>query len=371
MIKELSLPTRESPVSGKATVREIAQDYYASQGEAVVNIDINANRALVADFTVEQISGAAACGGFFIMENSIFKRLASFFMGGGQDKQKETKFVGKGKNYGNEKSGFTDDTVQVRHEDGISAGIHKCGTSKVQTRSDIRSIRSLAQGLALEQRGDREVSEKRRQFAEADRLVEAAKQNGLFIPKSQLQGYGTRVNVISGESVVFFDQEKRMYYKAKDPYARSVAKNSHAEDAVFEHIIHNILFPDTRYEFIGVNGGNEDVRFVLAQREVHSCQKPTQKQIGDYMENVLGLRKEDEYSWGNSYLSVTDVEAGSDNAFIGFDGKIYFIDPLIRLKQPAIKVIERLTGIDVERELQFGKDKPAELPQKQDKGMKI
>lgn len=59
MIKELSLPTRESPVSGKATVRVIAQDYYASQGEAVVNIDINANRAPVADFTVEQISGAA------------------------------------------------------------------------------------------------------------------------------------------------------------------------------------------------------------------------------------------------------------------------------------------------------------------------
>lgn len=89
MIKELSLPTRESPVSGKATMRVIAQDYYASQAEAVVNIDINANRAPVADFTVEQISGAAACGGFFIMENSIFKRLASFFMGGGQNNQKK------------------------------------------------------------------------------------------------------------------------------------------------------------------------------------------------------------------------------------------------------------------------------------------
>lgn len=131
---------------------------------------------------------------------------------------------------------------------------------------------------------------------------------------------------------MFFNSEKHLYYKSKDPYARSVTKNSHAEDAVFEHIIHNILFPDTRYEFIGVNGGDEEVRFVLAQREVYSFEKPTQKQIGDYMENVLGLRKEDEYSWGNSYLSVTDVEAGSDNAFIGFDGKIYFIDPLIRLK---------------------------------------
>lgn len=306
------------------------------------------------------------------MENSIFKRLASFFMGGGQDKQKETKFVQKDNNHGRKRNaGSVADKNAVRPKENIDSGVYRLSATKIQTRSDLRSIRSLAQGLSLEQWGNREVSEKRRQFAEADRLVQAAKQNGLFVSKPELHSYGNRVNVISGESEVFFNSEKHLYYKSKDPYARSVTKNSHAEDAVFEHIIHNILFPDTRYEFIGVNGGDEEVRFVLAQREVYSFEKPTQKQIGDYMENVLGLRKEDEYSWGNAYLSVTDVEAGSDNAFIGYDNKIYFIDPLIRLKQPAIKVIEGLTGIDVERELQFGKDKPAELQPRQDKGMKI
>lgn len=78
---------------------------------------------------------------------------------------------------------------------------------------------------------------------------------------------------------------------------------------------------------------------------------PTQDQIAAYIEKELGLQREDKYSWGNKYLSVTDVEAGSDNALVGFDGKLYFIDPLIRLKQPAYKVIESLTGIDVEKEL--------------------
>lgn len=47
-----------------------------------------------------------------------------------------------------------------------------------------------------------EVSEKRRQFAEADRLVQAAKQNGLFVSKPELHSYGNRVNVISVKLLV-------------------------------------------------------------------------------------------------------------------------------------------------------------------------
>ena len=45
---------------------------------------------------------------------------------------------------------------------------------------------------------------------------------------------------------------------------------------------------------------------------------PTQDQIAAYIEKELGLQREDKYSWGNKYLSVTDVEAGSDKTRIIF-----------------------------------------------------
>ena len=145
------------------------------------------------------------------MENSIFKRLASFFMGGGQDKQKETKFVQKDNNHGRKRNaGSVADKNAVRPKENIDSGVYRLSATKIQTRSDLRSIRSLAQGLSLEQWGNREVSEKRRQFAEADRLVQAAKQNGLFVSKPELHSYGNRVNVISGESEVFFNSEKTL-----------------------------------------------------------------------------------------------------------------------------------------------------------------
>ena len=41
---------------------------------------------------------------------------------------------------------------------------------------------------------------------------------------------------------------------------------------------------------------------------------------------------------------MTDVGAHGDNVLLGDDGKVYFIDPLIRLKRPANEVIEYLTG---------------------------
>ena len=140
MIKELSLPTRESPVSGKATVRVIAQLPFL----------------WAADKTI-----------------------------------KKTNFVQKDNNHGRKRNaGSVADKNAVRPKENIDSGVYRLSATKIQTRSDLRSIRSLAQGLSLEQWGNREVSEKRRQFAEADRLVQAAKQNGLFVSKPELHSYG-------------------------------------------------------------------------------------------------------------------------------------------------------------------------------------
>ena len=148
--------------------------------------------------------------------------------------------------------------------------------------------------------------------------MSAAKETGDYKTVEEVKKSGKRSTVISGESEVYINNEAGYVIKSKDPYARRVTKGTYAEDAIFEHVIHNILFPDTRYEFLGIGGGDEEVRIILAQKYLRSTDMPTQDQIAAYIEKELGLQREDKYSWGNKYLSVTDVEAGSDKTRIIF-----------------------------------------------------
>ena len=62
----------------------------------------------------------------------------------------------------------------------------------------------------------------------------------------------------------------------------------------------------------------------------------------NYLNKVLGLKKEDNYFYGNDYFSVTDVSNLSDNVLSGEDGHLYFIDPIIKLKKPALEVLDFL-----------------------------
>ena len=55
-------------------------------------------------------------------------------------------------------------------------------------------------------------------------------------------------------------------------------------------------------------------------------------------------KPEDRYFFGNNLLAVTDVSATSDNVFLDDAGNLRFIDPLIRLKKPAVEVIKELIG---------------------------
>lgn len=69
---------------------------------------------------------------------------------------------------------------------------------------------------------------------------------------------------------------------------------------------------------------------------------PTHKMIDDYLRNVLGLTKEDKYFYGNEYLAITDISNLSDNVLCNENGKLFFIDPIIRLKRPAQEVWDYL-----------------------------
>ena len=212
--------------------------------------------------------------------------------------------------------------------------------ARSEADSDRSDIGVFETGLSAEQYGDYEQGTgNAAQEAESQRLIARAKEHGLFIEKSEWETLGDRKRLPSGESIVYLNEDGTEVIKLRNPFAKSVVKRLHAQDAIYEHLIHNILFPTTRYRFRGICEDVDGVRMVLTQKYISDIFTiPTQEDIDRYLIEGLGLAREDRFYYGNDYVAVTDVFAEGDNVLT--DGvKLYFIDPIIRFKRPATEVL--------------------------------
>ncbi len=210
-----------------------------------------------------------------------------------------------------------------------------------QADSDRSSIRVFATELPHQSSGVRPHGTTAEEEAESQRLIKIAKENNLYIAPSDTERYGTLLSTPTGESKVYIKEELGIVFKIHDPFAKRVLKDMHAEDVIWEHIVHNILFPNVRYTFVGITENNGDVRIVLNQKFCYGMESPSDQEISDYLQSI-GLFSEDRYYFGNEYLSITDVSAESDNVLKDESGELYFIDPIIKLKKPATQVIDWL-----------------------------
>ena len=166
----------------------------------------------------------------------------------------------------------------------------------------------------------------------------------MYIPAEVTKTLTGKVPKRTGESVVYIDKEAGKVTKVKDPYAKSAMKSGvQPEDAAFEHLVHNLLFPETEYTFEGISESMGDVRIVLSQKYIPTYGQPTKEQIAEALA-ARGLFPEDNYSFGNELVSVTDVEG--DNVLLGEDGTVYFIDPIIRFKKPLREILAALGGAE-------------------------
>lgn len=213
--------------------------------------------------------------------------------------------------------------------------------SKIQADSDRSDIRVFEAPLSAERYGDYEQSTGvAAQEEESRRIINIAKSKGLFIPKSDWQQFGDRKRLPSGESIVFLNEQETVITKIRDPFAKAVIKSLHVQDAIYEHLIHNILFPTTHYSFIGISEDFDGVRMILQQKYFSRYfLTPTQKSINEYLMSGLGLHLEDRYYYANDYFAVTDVSADGDNVLTD-ERNLYFIDPIIKFKKPAVEVLE-------------------------------
>ena len=213
---------------------------------------------------------------------------------------------------------------------------------------DRSAIRVYEEGLDSDRVSHTDDSERNRRRAESERLVETAKENGQFIERREVHDKGERVSKRSGESEVIIDRDNNRVIKLKDPYAKSPMKSGVSpEDAIYEHLVHNKYFPETSYGFEGISEDIGDVRIELSQDFIESTGQPTKEQIEAALAEK-GLYPEDDYYYGNEEIRVTDVTG--DNAVLGPDGKVYFIDPVIDFKKPVREILKDAESGDIQSE---------------------
>ena len=224
-----------------------------------------------------------------------------------------------------------------RTEESVSGGngrerriLHSIPSICERAVSDIRGIRVLAAACADERSRDTGQMSSDPIRRESDILIAVAKRNGCFIETDSVPG--TRYTIRTGESEVRLVQREQLYYKVKNPFAKLHLKKHPPEYVLFEHIIHNVLFPDCRLEFLGVAEDIHEARLVFRQQAVRADARPDDRQIAEHL-GRLGLRPEGRYAFANDYVLVTDVGQDGDNVLLDDNGQPRFIDPILGFKQ--------------------------------------
>lgn len=230
-----------------------------------------------------------------------------------------------------------------RTEECVSGGdgrerriIHSFSSIRERAVSDIGGIRVLAAACADERSRDTGQMPSDPVRRESRALIAAARRAGCFVEADSIPG--TRYTIRTGESEVRLVQKEQVYYKIKDPFAKSHLKKHPVEFGLFEHIVHNILFPDCRLDFLGIAEDVREARIVYRQKAVRSDMRPTDKQIAECLSEI-GLQPEGRYSFGNNVLFVTDVGQDGDNVLLDDERRLRFIDPIIGFKQSLLNLL--------------------------------
>lgn len=222
----------------------------------------------------------------------------------------------------------------------LSRDVSSQHRSRRSADSDRCDIRVLEERMAFDQNSDWALGTRKAQESFSRELIRAAKETGLYLTKEQCSELGKFIPIRSGESKIYENAAQGLIYKIRDPFAKLHLKSPNLRHLLYEHVIHNLLFPETRYAFIGITDENDVARIVYSQKLFFESVCPTQGQIVERLAEI-GLTPEPYYYFGNDFVSVTDVNTSSDNVMLS-SNTILFIDPVIKIKQDPEDVIEHL-----------------------------
>jgi len=223
--------------------------------------------------------------------------------------------------------------------------LHSIPAIREQALSDVRGISVLARACAAERGRDTGAVQEDPIRRESRALIAAAKSVGCYLDFASIPG--TRYTIRSGESEVRMSQKERQYYKIKNPFAKLHLKRHPVAFVLFEHVAHNILFPESRLEFLGVTEDCHEARIVYRQGAVRSVVRPDDGQIQAAL-RAHGLLPEGRYEFGNASVFVTDVGEDGDNVLVDGDGRLCFIDPIIGFKFSLQEIVADTSALEAE-----------------------
>lgn len=107
---------------------------------------------------------------------------------------------------------------------GISNGAGEESEARTKEISNASNLESEATWLRTTRHLDLSASTRHRQNELSEKIIEHAKQVGLYIPRGQEAIFGKKVQGQYGESVVYIDKDSGVVIKIKDPFAKSAIK---------------------------------------------------------------------------------------------------------------------------------------------------
>jgi hypothetical protein len=153
----------------------------------------------------------------------------------------------------------------------------------------------------------------------------AAKNSFFLRHEAFSQQWRSQGSVSGQECDVYYDEQSGCYHKRNNTIAY--------EDWIqfFESIrIHNHLFIDTAYSLLGFMKVEDTLHAVLSQQAVNSKQGAIRSQVQDYMAQ-FGFHHVGNDHYESESLQIQDLH--DENVLVGYDGRLYFIDTCIYLKE--------------------------------------
>ena len=223
-------------------------------------------------------------------------------------------------------------------EDGISERISQASDGADSGKADggLQSADQLRRGIEEASR-DARGGEK-----EVNRAIEAlAKSLGLWIPFENLSSLGSPF--VGGNENTNYLDESGTIYKVNN------LMNSGTIVDLFNRIdLHNAIFPNTRYELVGVSGfGNgSSIYPVYKQYFVRDAEFATPEEIDSYMRSLGFEKTSKEAEYSNGEYVVSDLRPR--NVLKDSDGDIYVVDAGLEVTASASdRIAEEREKVDL------------------------
>ena len=198
------------------------------------------------------------------------------------------------------------------------------GEHRAEAPQDARMEEAAAQLRARVEAADRDaqasggtLSGRQPQEIEQRAAESYAKENGLWIPMSETFAWHP---LPSGN-------ENNVYLNTEYGYVYKVNNLMHSKGIVplFDRIrLHNQIFPESRYEFVGFTGfDGGSVYPVFRQEYVNEGVPATPEEIGSYM-GSLGFTPSGEAEYSNGNITISDLRPR--NVLKDAEGDLYVID---------------------------------------------